>query len=133
MATFDLSAKNLDAFSNDHWLSNEKNVIVLRLTEKAFVEEVGLKQLAFGRFRCFAPCYGSLTDADALACKINASAYIVGVQWTCGLALNVCVSDLALLLLVLRFWSFRKHAKRDMIFLSHTALFSLRRKVAYQL
>lgn len=38
VATFDLSAKNLDAFSNDHWLSNEKNVIVLRLTEKAFVE-----------------------------------------------------------------------------------------------
>ena len=36
VATFDLSAHNLDAFDTDHWLSNELNVIVLKLTEKAY-------------------------------------------------------------------------------------------------
>ena len=38
VATFDLSAKNLQAFERDHWLSNRQYVIVLRLMEKAFVE-----------------------------------------------------------------------------------------------
>ena len=38
VATFDLSAKNLHAFSADHWLSERRNVIVLRLTEKAYIE-----------------------------------------------------------------------------------------------
>ena len=33
VATFDLSAKGLSLFHTDHWLANEKNVIVLRLTE----------------------------------------------------------------------------------------------------
>ena len=47
VATFDLSAKNLDAFSSDHWLNNEKNVIVLRLTENAFVERVVQKRRRF--------------------------------------------------------------------------------------
>ena len=37
VATFDLSAKNLDAFTNDHWLSDDRNVIVLRLTSEAWV------------------------------------------------------------------------------------------------
>ena len=32
VATFDLSAENLEAFTEDHWLSNDRNVIVLRLT-----------------------------------------------------------------------------------------------------
>ena len=45
----------------------------------------------------------------------------------------VCVSDLALLLLVVLFWSFRKHAKSDTMFFPHTAILSLGRKVAYQL
>ena len=38
-----------------------------------------------------------------------------------------------MLLLVVQFCSFRNHAKSDTIFFSHTALFSLGRKVAYQL
>ena len=38
VATFDLSAAHLEAFTDDHWLSERKNVITLRLTEKAFVE-----------------------------------------------------------------------------------------------
>ena len=38
VATFDLSAKNLSAFQQDHWLSNSLNVIVLHLKEKAYVE-----------------------------------------------------------------------------------------------
>ena len=40
VATFDLSAKNLDQFDQDHWLSCSLNVIVLKLTEKAYVEAV---------------------------------------------------------------------------------------------
>ena len=36
VATFDLSAANLDLFENDHWLSNEKNCLVLWLTGPAF-------------------------------------------------------------------------------------------------
>ena len=36
VATFDLSAQHLGAFETDHWLSNELNVIVLKLTEKAY-------------------------------------------------------------------------------------------------
>jgi len=36
VATFDLSAKGLSLFDTDHWLSNEKNVIVLRLTQPAW-------------------------------------------------------------------------------------------------
>ena len=35
---FDLSALNLEAFQNDHWLSCPSNVIVLHLTEKAYLE-----------------------------------------------------------------------------------------------
>ena len=38
VATFDLSAANLDAFESDHWLSCEQNVRVLRLTEVAYEE-----------------------------------------------------------------------------------------------
>ena len=37
IATFDLSAKNLHLFETDHWLSQRKNVIVLRLTSPAYV------------------------------------------------------------------------------------------------
>ena len=33
VASFDLSASNLDAFQKDHWLKNSLNVIQLRLTE----------------------------------------------------------------------------------------------------
>ena len=40
IATFDLGAKNLHMFETNHWLSNPKNVIVCRLTEKAFIEPV---------------------------------------------------------------------------------------------
>ena len=36
VATFDLSAENLDALGSDHWLSNELNVMQLQLTESAF-------------------------------------------------------------------------------------------------
>ena len=38
VATLDLSAQHLDAFETDHWLSNSLNVIVLKLTEKAYQE-----------------------------------------------------------------------------------------------
>ena len=38
VATFDLSAENLGAFSSDHWLQNPLNVIQLWLKEKAFDE-----------------------------------------------------------------------------------------------
>ena len=38
VATFDLSAQHLDAFHTDHWLSNALNVIVLKLTQKAYHE-----------------------------------------------------------------------------------------------
>ena len=38
VATFDLSAKGLDALKTDHWLQNSLNVIQLWLTEKAFDE-----------------------------------------------------------------------------------------------
>ena len=36
VATFDLSAANLDMFETDHWLSNPKNCFVLRLTTPAY-------------------------------------------------------------------------------------------------
>ena len=38
VATCDLSALHLDAFDTDHWLNNEKNVLLLDLKEKAFHE-----------------------------------------------------------------------------------------------
>jgi len=38
VATFDMSAKNLEAFTTNHWLSESRNVIQLRLNEKAWVE-----------------------------------------------------------------------------------------------
>ena len=38
VATFDLSAKHLDAFVTDHWLSNDLNAIILKLTDKAYEE-----------------------------------------------------------------------------------------------
>ena len=38
VATFDLGAKNLQAFDNDHWLQDRRNVIVLRLQDKAYIE-----------------------------------------------------------------------------------------------
>ena len=37
VVTLDLSANNLHLFDTDHWLSNPKNVMVLHLTETAFV------------------------------------------------------------------------------------------------
>ena len=33
----DLSAKNLDMFTTDHWLSSEQNCVVVRLTEPAWI------------------------------------------------------------------------------------------------
>ena len=36
VATFDLSAANLDLLSIDHWLSDARNVLVLRLTEPSW-------------------------------------------------------------------------------------------------
>ena len=38
VATMDLSAANLSALDNDHWLSSRDNVITLRLQEKSFLE-----------------------------------------------------------------------------------------------
>ena len=38
IATLDLSASNLDAFEHDHWLSDPQNILLLRLTEKAYDE-----------------------------------------------------------------------------------------------
>ena len=38
VATFDLLAEHLDAFETDHWLSSPLNVIVLKLTSKAYHE-----------------------------------------------------------------------------------------------
>ena len=40
VATFDLSAANLQAFREHHWLSDNRNVIELRLETPAFVEPV---------------------------------------------------------------------------------------------
>ena len=40
VATFDLSASNLNALQADHWLSNRRNVITLYLHEKAYLEPV---------------------------------------------------------------------------------------------
>ena len=37
VATFDLSAQNLAMFTEDHWLSNEQNVLVLRLDAPAWL------------------------------------------------------------------------------------------------
>ena len=37
VATFDLSAANLDLLESDHWLSNSKNVVLLKLTTPAWV------------------------------------------------------------------------------------------------
>ena len=36
VVTMDLSAKNLNLFQTDHWLSNSQNCLVLRLTEPAW-------------------------------------------------------------------------------------------------
>ena len=38
VATMDLSASNLQYFSEHHWLSDKRNVIVLRLMEQAWQE-----------------------------------------------------------------------------------------------
>ena len=38
IATLDLSAEHLDAFETGHWLSSPLNVIVLKLTSKAYHE-----------------------------------------------------------------------------------------------
>ena len=38
VATFDLSASNLEAFETDHWMCNRKNIIQLKLTEQAWEE-----------------------------------------------------------------------------------------------
>ena len=37
VATFDLSAENLDLFNTHHWLKNPANVMVVHLTEPAWV------------------------------------------------------------------------------------------------
>ena len=39
VATFDLSARNLHMLSTDHWLSDARNVVVLRLVEPSWVTE----------------------------------------------------------------------------------------------
>ena len=39
VATFDLSARNLHMLSTDHWLSDARNVVVLRLAEPSWVTE----------------------------------------------------------------------------------------------
>lgn len=44
VATFDLSAANLQCLYEDHWLSNRENVILLWLTEPAYVAPVNLSQ-----------------------------------------------------------------------------------------
>ena len=38
VATFDLSADNLDFFTQHHWLSDKRNVIVLNLQELSWIE-----------------------------------------------------------------------------------------------
>jgi hypothetical protein len=38
VATFDLSAKNLDFFAKHHWLSDSRNVIVMKLHDPAWIE-----------------------------------------------------------------------------------------------
>lgn len=38
VATFDLSAKNLDFFAKHHWLSDKRNVTVLKLHDPAWIE-----------------------------------------------------------------------------------------------
>ena len=42
VATFDLSAASLDLFATDHWLSDSRNVLVLRLNEQAWVSSAPL-------------------------------------------------------------------------------------------
>ena len=51
VATFDLSATSLDAFTEDHWLSDRRNVIVLRLSEQAYIDPKGEKLPPIGRAR----------------------------------------------------------------------------------
>eukprot|EP00973_Karenia_brevis_P001831 249848-Karenia_brevis.AAC.1 len=41
VATFDLSAQNLDLLQSDHWLSNPRNVLVVRLDAPAWVRVPG--------------------------------------------------------------------------------------------
>ena len=41
VATFDLSAENLHLFETDHWLSNPKNVMLLKLTQPAWESTPG--------------------------------------------------------------------------------------------
>ena len=52
VATFDLSAQNLDMLHSDHWLSNRDNVMLLWLTERAYEDpEVSSQEtltIAFG-------------------------------------------------------------------------------------
>ena len=38
VVTMDLSAANLHLFETDHWLCNRKNIIVVKLTETAFID-----------------------------------------------------------------------------------------------
>ena len=39
IATFDLSAQNLDLLHTDHWLCNKENVLHLRLTQPAYITQ----------------------------------------------------------------------------------------------
>ena len=58
VATLDLSASNLDQFEQDHWLSNKANVLLLRLTEPAYVEEgqaSSPRRVATRKRRCWRP------------------------------------------------------------------------------
>lgn len=51
VATFDLSATNLNAFTEDHWLSDRRNVIVLRLSEQAYMDPTDEKLPPIGLSR----------------------------------------------------------------------------------
>ena len=46
MATLDTSAKNLHLFATDHWLSDARNCLVLRLTEHVWEPSPGTPQPA---------------------------------------------------------------------------------------
>ena len=65
VATFDLSAANLDQFEKDHWLSCNLNVICLRFAEKAFEETLWRSSSPLGgRSILYIALYAQMSQAQ---------------------------------------------------------------------
>ena len=75
-ATFDLSAKGLDAFKTDHWLQNPLNLAQLRLKEKAFDESAVLGTGAGRKVPSVSACELARAYACANASKHNSEFYV---------------------------------------------------------